>query len=832
MSSFDDSNGFNTSNNTASDNNNISDERPRVIVNTSAPRGSIVELRSPRSGNVRVQFTEATPSPKETDEYDPKAKVPPRASISDANEDGDPGAIALNNRRRSTRNSDRMYNVEPDQYVTKSSVLDKNDFPDADDTSSSLDKSGNSFKMQDFGSTDNLNNSTSNLNNNSSRNLFLDVSNNYDPYRRASLMSYRAPPQSSKTQVAYRRRPWWKWWVTFEMFMVPPTGNAPFLIKPWFPWLTRKLLYPSFLMSERTRKALITLWLIIWAILFSALVYVTAYAAHTEFGYPHETDCFTNFWGDCGVGGVQCQPFANKSIVVRCYANCGHVTWKTGWHEEKLIKNFKAIIGTDVYRADSWVCPSAIHAGVINNRWGGCVKVDFVGAQSSFKGSEKNDQTSLDYSTWFPKSYRLSRVENAYLCEDNSIFVIPLTGVMALVFLMLRPSKKLFFWVTYVVGYWDVVFFAYPVRSDTFISEAIGTFIASIFVGVLFYKYIAKPVLPGPNFPIDTYILYSLPILFGLYMNQWATNIPDFSITAENMEDSTIMTMVLTGAAAIFVLAIFQLYYIRKVKLLPKYIFGYVVIVIACFIFPTFLYLDVHIHHWLVAMLLIPMTRVQLRSSLIFQAILLGVFLNGVARWGLDTPLYARFSARPAGGGGRSGNPIPTWTFNTTKFNETQTLEWRFIPTESQYDIWAPRPTVPANASLIPFLPANATNVTIIWPGFGDIVDIPAGLWVHGYSVKINDIEVYRGPKASFNISRYLREATPQTPFYIRAALTTEGSATLSYTSPWTLYANGTVIKENGSKYISYPPPPTEEERKKFNEKMASSTAASVPTST
>ena len=52
--------------------------------------------------------------------------------------------------------------------------------------------------------------------------------------------------------------------------------------------------------------------------------------------------------------------------------------------------------------------------------------------------------------------------------------------------------------------------------------------------------------------------------------------------------------------------------------------------------------LNVRIHHYILALLLIPGTCFQNRPSLIYQGLLVGLFINGTARWGfasiLETP--------------------------------------------------------------------------------------------------------------------------------------------------------------------------------------------------
>jgi hypothetical protein len=49
--------------------------------------------------------------------------------------------------------------------------------------------------------------------------------------------------------------------------------------------------------------------------------------------------------------------------------------------------------------------------------------------------------------------------------------------------------------------------------------------------------------------------------------------------------------------------------------------------------------MNVRIHHYILAILLLPGTAFQNRPSLLYQGLLCGLFINGIARWGFDSIL-------------------------------------------------------------------------------------------------------------------------------------------------------------------------------------------------
>jgi hypothetical protein len=55
---------------------------------------------------------------------------------------------------------------------------------------------------------------------------------------------------------------------------------------------------------------------------------------------------------------------------------------------------------------------------------------------------------------------------------------------------------------------------------------------------------------------------------------------------------------------------------------------------------------NLRIHHYILAILLLPGTSLQTRRSLLYQGILLGLFVNGVARWDFDSVLQTSEALR------------------------------------------------------------------------------------------------------------------------------------------------------------------------------------------
>jgi hypothetical protein len=69
--------------------------------------------------------------------------------------------------------------------------------------------------------------------------------------------------------------------------------------------------------------------------------------------------------------------------------------------------------------------------------------------------------------------------------------------------------------------------------------------------------------------------------------------------------------------------------------------------------------MNVRIHHYILGLLLVAGTSMQTRPSLLFQGILVGLFINGIARWGFDSILQTPAELR---GDAQLGTLLPIVT--------------------------------------------------------------------------------------------------------------------------------------------------------------------------
>lgn len=103
------------------------------------------------------------------------------------------------------------------------------------------------------------------------------------------------------------------------------------------------------------------------------------------------------------------------------------------------------------------------------------------------------------------------------------------------------------------------------------------------------------------------------------------------------------MVAVICVVIFVFLVVVNQLRVIRRTGWLAYYLFWYVVGGLVILVLATALPgLEFRLHHYVVGLVLVPGLAFVTRPSAFFQGLLLGMFLDGVGRWGFDSILETR----------------------------------------------------------------------------------------------------------------------------------------------------------------------------------------------
>lgn len=469
--------------------------------------------------------------------------------------------------------------------------------------------------------------------------------------------------------------------------------------------------------------ALYTAWFLTWALMVkhhSTSGFIKGY------GKPTNLWCGASFWNEgngCGLNGNMCRPFSAAHLTFRCPANC------MGTHllEEHMVGNkslrYEGLVvgGPDpdkpdsmpVYRADSFICQAAIHAGITTEANGGCGVATLTGSHTDFPSSKANGIESTSFAGTFPRSFTFQHLSSSQAqCPTDSRWPTFAVTAAALVLLSIfTTSPAVFFFSTFVIMFLHVGIVSDPPNTANIyeaISKLCERLLPAIFVVIILYRVAAKPLLGGLTAQIEKTILYLGFCFIGALNNYtFAPLIPIERLTPRDLAQPGAPIALAIILIIILSIVISQVHFIRVSGNMPKYLAIYGTMVLALVIFLLLPNLRLRIHHYILAMLFMPGTFTQIRPCLAYQGLLLGLFINGIARWGFDSIIQTPAALGEANGGGDSGSPGSWWG--------------------------AKSPNVTAVVG------AHMSNITFNWGS------LPKDTGVDGVSILINDVERWRG---------------------------------------------------------------------------------------
>lgn len=392
------------------------------------------------------------------------------------------------------------------------------------------------------------------------------------------------------------------------------------------------------------------------------------------------------FWngknGECGFNGELCPSFQDKEVVFRCPALCdrGSFTFSFLPVGDQLIKYRGYYVGggsleklqmakdlddpegryfiSRPYRSDSFPCGAAIHSGTISPFFGGCTRIKYVGDQPLFPSTigHYGVDVSIPFLSFFQSSYAFKELKNNYLqCYDPRLLILVINIILGLPIVYLA-SGLVTFWTITTVGFWTIALATDPPRTvdasnmENFadlISLCLGRFLPTCFIlYVLWHCSVSKTLtIPireaeGQNIRRPS-VLYKIFLFYpffwlGILNNVTFDRLPVDRLTILDLQTQP-GSLIAVGSiiSLIFTCAFIQAYKIWLSGRFRKYLMIYALFVVGLVLVASLPGLTLRIHHYILAMLLIPGCATRGKTALMFQGILLGLFLSGASRWGL-----------------------------------------------------------------------------------------------------------------------------------------------------------------------------------------------------
>ncbi|GBG23852.1 Cysteine-rich secretory protein LCCL domain-containing 2 [Hondaea fermentalgiana] len=396
---------------------------------------------------------------------------------------------------------------------------------------------------------------------------------------------------------------------------------------------------------------------------------------------PTPVSCSAQYWSnasaldmDCGLGGMDCRPLETELwYTLRCPDHC-------------LNDYSSPVYGSEVYTATSRVCAAAIHAGVIEAKDGGCFEIKFTGAQTNYTSSTRNGVVAEAYEGWFPRSFELRAVANGQCNAMRSYLDVYIFLVMVVTFLFVRPSPWYLFLVMLCSGYlYLVTEYRYYSSFAQVLNDRSTRLLVIVLFGMALWPRIARNTFPDPrSHPIDGLLFYFLPFWFGIHFDMFANVGIDTILTSGGITSAGAILGIalIVGIGTPLVAVQLGLFYrARMLKEVLLYAVGTAVIVLIVSI-ATSSYLSLHLHHYMFGGLGMMLFQGQprLRYSIVLQAGLLGLLVNGITIWDI-APLYDNASTSTTS----STSKYMYWSdMNRTGFE----LSLAWAPRETVFGEW------------------------------------------------------------------------------------------------------------------------------------------------
>ncbi|KAI1421917.1 hypothetical protein F5Y12DRAFT_663091 [Xylaria sp. FL1777] len=529
-------------------------------------------------------------------------------------------------------------------------------------------------------------------------------------------------PRFMQDQTAWKRLKWVPYPArrvvdTVVRWIKGPQTPRIWKIDPFFPKIQHAplRLLDRVLPAKRHRLWLFFAYFGAWILTFALVFWRSQVASEINgWGEPSDISCVASYWSKnngCGIDGVDCRPFDNSSFAFRCPAGCASVrVLNPRAVGDQEINYVPLIVGgppdpsnelNPFYRGDSFICGAAIHSGVISDSQGGCGVVSLIGEQRDFVDTNRHGIQSIAFDSNFPLSFTfLPGIE----CDakDARWSLLAVSVVFTAVLSLFTASSAAFFFATFIIAFWQVGLASDRPLNGSFaalFSNLLGKFLPAMFCAWVFYdKMGIRRTLRGLTAQVEKTVLWLGGCWVGALTNYTFDFIPISRLTGHDLEQEpgakaalSIIVIVLT------VIVVGQIWCFQQEARLVRYLKLYALFIVAIIIALVLPGLSLRIHHYIIALLLLPGTSIQTRLSLLYQGILVGFFVNGIARWGFDPVLQTSAALQ---GDAQLGTALPT--------------------------------------ILTPVINASLSTITFQW-------DSPPSIRYDGISILVNDVERFRG---------------------------------------------------------------------------------------
>ncbi|KAL3455427.1 LCCL domain-containing protein [Aspergillus heterothallicus] len=478
-------------------------------------------------------------------------------------------------------------------------------------------------------------------------------------------------------------------------------GPSPPHIYRINPWLARWQTAPGrvierYFPSKKSKVGILLAALLVWGVVFISILHASVTGQEIPgHGSPVKLSCWSRLWSNatnCGLDGDYCRPFDRETLAFRCPAACSSFMVLEPYFVGPQEINYQSLViggapqsesDVGIYRGDSSICQAAIHAGLLEDSKGGCGVLRRTGEQGSFPAVERNGISSVDFPSNFPLSFTFDTGESlkdgSLKCQDLRWPLFTFSVIVSTLLSLVIISPAGFYSSMFFIVYFQVALSSDPPYSPDYyeiVSTALGRFLPCAFVGFAIYYFAIRHTLKDLDAHWDKTVLWLGPCWVGALNTDTFDKIPISRLTPHDIQQQPgaipaliiivliLLTVVITQALAF-----------RNEGRLPKMLGVYGTLVVGVLALLVVPHMNLRIHHYILALLFLPGTTLQTRPSLLYQGLLMGLFINGIARWGFDSILQTSAALLD---GAQLGSLLPEITTSLITFNSPTSLSFSF----------------------------------------------------------------------------------------------------------------------------------------------------------
>ena len=377
---------------------------------------------------------------------------------------------------------------------------------------------------------------------------------------------------------------------------------------------------------------------------------------------------------NCGLDAVDCRPFTNTTLAFQCPPACaGQQVWNPHTVGDQEIVYKQLVVGgassqldpSLIYRADSSICQAAIHAGVLTNSRGGSVVLRLLGTHSNFEAADRNGVRSVGFDADFPKAFSFVSLSSSEIGANDIRWPMLVFSVFATTLIsIITRSAAAFFAPTFMILFMHVIFVSDQPELPTFaelLAVSAERFLPASLAAYVMYYFCVRPQLSDLTSHLDKTVLWLGAAWFGALENYTLDHLPLRRLTPSDLRSQPGAVLALTTVVILILfIAVGQIYYLRQEGRLIRYLKVYTCMAGMLVCAAAIPGVHLRIHHYILGLLLLPGTAIQTRPSLLYQGLLVGLFINGVARWGFASILQTNAALRDVDG--PYGSPLPNVT--------------------------------------------------------------------------------------------------------------------------------------------------------------------------